>query len=77
MNVQKMTPMKMLSTAEVCERYGFSRYTLSRRINAKKFPSPTGRTGSGNVWDVKVLEDFDETMRKLTSKTWIRAVATV
>lgn len=77
MFVQKIAPMKLLSTAEVCERYGLSRFTLSRRVKEQKFPSPTERNRNGNAWDVKVLEEFDEARRKLTSKTWTRAVVTV
>lgn len=77
MNTQKISPLKYLTTAEVCDRYGFSRFTLSRRMAASKFPSPTGKAGAKNVWDVKVLEDFDETMRKLSAKSWTRALANV
>ena len=54
----------LLNTESVCERYGISRQTLWRRVINRRFPSPTGRAGCGNVWDRKVLDSFDESIQK-------------
>ena len=77
MNVQKTSPLKFLTTAAVCAHYGICRFTLSRRMAATKFPAPTGKARSVNVLEMKVWEEFDETMRKQSPKSWTRALANV
>ena len=65
-----MAPFKAMTTKEVCDRYGISRYTLCRKIRDRKFPSPTGKCGSQNVWDVRVLESYEQKMLKLSESSW-------
>lgn len=74
MNTQKIAPLKYLTTAEVCARYGFSRFTLSRKVTAHKFPRSTGRKKNGNVWDVNVLNSFDEEVNALSKKNWDKSL---
>ena len=74
MNTQKISPKKVLTTAEVCARYGFSRFTLSRKVTAHKFPRSTGRKKNGNVWDVNVLNSFDEEVNALAKKNWDKSL---
>ena len=70
MNSQKMAPLKVLSTEEVCDRYQMSRFSLYRKIKERKFPSPTGKRQNRRIWDVRVLEDYDTKMLQLATKSW-------
>lgn len=76
MNSQKMAPLKVLSTEEVCDRYQMSRFSLYRKIKERKFPSPTGKHQNRRIWDVRVLEDYDTKMLQLATKSWDPALVT-
>lgn len=76
MNSQKMAPLKVLSTEEVCDRYQMSRFSLYRKIKERKFPSPTGKRQNRRIWDVRVLEDYDTKMLQLATKSWDPALVT-
>ena len=77
MNSQKMEPLKVLSTEEVCERYQMSRFSLYRKIKERKFPSPTGKRQNRRIWDVRVLEDYDTKMLQIATKSWDPALVTI
>lgn len=77
MNSQKMAPLKVLSTEEVCERYQMSRFSLYRKIKERKFPSPTGKRQNRRIWDVRVLEDYDTKMLQIATKSWDPALVTI
>lgn len=74
---QKMAPLKVLSTEEVCERYQMSRFSLYRKIKERKFPSPTGKRQNRRIWDVRVLEDYDTKMLQIATKSWDPALVTI
>lgn len=51
----------LLSTAQVCQRLGWSRSKLVRNTKPKgNFPAPThpGTGGSGNQWRAQVVQDY-------------------
>lgn len=77
MSIQKMAPLKVLSTEEVCERYQMSRFSLYRKIKERKFPSPTGKRQNRRIWDVRVLEDYDTKMLQIATKSWDPALVTI
>ncbi len=77
MHSQKMAPLKVLSTEEVCERYQMSRFSLYRKIKERKFPSPTGKRQNRRIWDVRVLEDYDTKMLQIATKSWDPALVTI
>ena len=83
MHSQKMAPLKVLSTEEVCERYQMSpaalaaSFVLYRKIKERKFPSPTGKRQNRRIWDVRVLEDYDTKMLQIATKSWDPALVTI
>jgi hypothetical protein len=72
---QKIAPMQVLTTEEVCKRYAWTKSTLSRLKSAGKFPQPTGRNKQGQFWSVKVIQDYDSKKESLSIKSWTPAVA--
>ncbi len=58
-----------LGTKEVTARYSISRTTLYRRVEANRFPSPTGKAGKGNWWPIEVLDEFDRMCRERSLKS--------
>lgn len=57
---------RLLKRDEVLDRYGFSRATLYRLINAKDFPAPM-KVGSLSRWPESSLEQYE---KQLQAKGW-------
>ena len=73
MNIAK----KYLSRFDVCERYGFDRTTLYRKMKKGRFPAPVGRNGKGYRWDKSVLDDFDENLREKSKLSAVVALGNI
>lgn len=71
------TAKKYLSRFDVCERYGFDRTTLYRKMKTGRFPAPVGRNGKGYMWDRAVLDGFDEALREKAKQSAVIALGNV
>lgn len=75
--MKKIEPLTKITLPEILDRYGISRSTLTRRIAIQKFPAPTGRNREGYFWDARVVEKYDEDVRKLAEKSFVAGLAPI
>lgn len=75
--MKKIEPLTKITLPEILDRYGISRSTLTRRIAIRKFPAPTGRNREGYFWDARVVEKYDEDVRKLAEKSFVAGLAPI
>lgn len=74
---KKIEPLSRLTMPDILQRYGISRSTLKRRVDSREFPSPTGRNKSGYFWDARVVEKFDDEVRKIAEKSFVAGLAPI
>lgn len=73
----QLPSITILTTREVCDRYQMSRQALKRKIDQRKFPSPTCKKGHSFGWDLRALADWETKMLKVASRSWDAQIAQV